>query len=122
MDLAHRVKALRESMGLSQDELASKMGYKHRTSIGKIEAGRQVTQKIIVRLADALNTTPAYLMGWTDIDGNEIAAPDSEDNLTAAQAAIVDMLVQLTPEDELRAAAYIQALLDARAEPPAGRE
>lgn len=66
MDLANRVKARREALGLSQEQLAQRMGYSSRTSINKIENGRPCTQKIIARLADALNTTPAYLMGWEE--------------------------------------------------------
>lgn len=66
MDLGNRVRQLREAKGLSQEELAKKMGYSSRTSINKIEKGRPCSQKIITRLAKALNTTPAYLMGWED--------------------------------------------------------
>lgn len=66
MDLGNKVKSRRESLGMSQEELAIKMGYKSRSSINKIENGRAVTQKIIYRLAEALNTTPAYLLGWDE--------------------------------------------------------
>ena len=66
MDLADKVRKRRIELGLSQEELAFEMGYKSRTSINKIEGGRPVTQKIIYRLAQALNVSPAYLMGWTD--------------------------------------------------------
>lgn len=66
MDLGNKVKTRREELGLSQEELAFKMGYKSRTSINKIENGRDVSQKIIVKLAEALQTSPAYLMGWED--------------------------------------------------------
>ena len=65
-NLADRVRTLREELGLSQEELARKMGYQSRTSINKIEKGRPVSQKIIVRLAEALDTTPSVLMGWVD--------------------------------------------------------
>lgn len=64
MNLASKVKQRRIELGLSQEELAKKMGYSSRTSINKIENGRPVSQKIIVRLAEALETTPAYLIGW----------------------------------------------------------
>lgn len=64
MNLGNKVKTRREELGLSQEELAFKMGYKSRTSINKIENGREVSQKIIVKLAEALHTSPAYLMGW----------------------------------------------------------
>ena len=64
MELADRVRQRRIELGLSQEELAEKMGYSSRSSINKIEMGRPVSQKIIIRLAEALDTTPAYLMGW----------------------------------------------------------
>ena len=65
--LGERVKARRIELNLTQDELAKRLGYKSRSSINKIECGRPVTQKIIVRLAEELYTTPAYLMGWDEI-------------------------------------------------------
>lgn len=71
MNLGRIVQQRRMELGISQEELAIKMGYKSRSSINKIENGRPVTQKIIVRLAEALNTTPAHLMGW---DQDEIEA------------------------------------------------
>lgn len=73
MELADRVKLKRKELGLTQEELAHRMGYKSRVSINKIEMGRPITQKIIVKLAEALNTTPSYLMGWED-------EPPKEDN------------------------------------------
>ena len=59
------IKERRESLGMSQDELAEKMGYKSRSTIAKIEKGiNDVTQTNIVKFAEILKTTPAYLMGW----------------------------------------------------------
>ena len=60
-----RIRELRISAGLSQDELAKKTGYNDMSSIAKIEAGKvDLTQSKLVAFADALNTTPGYLMGW----------------------------------------------------------
>jgi transcriptional regulator with XRE-family HTH domain len=60
---------------MSQDELASKLGYKSRSTIAKIESGENdITQSKIVEFAKALETTPAYLMGWDDIEPETIAA------------------------------------------------
>ena len=65
MDIGHRIKERRELLGMSQDELAKKVGYKSRSSINKIESdGRGLPQSKIVAFAKALETTPAYLMGW----------------------------------------------------------
>lgn len=66
MNLGERVKARREELKLSQEELARRMGYKSRSSINKVECGREVSQRIIVRLAEALDVTVPYLMGWSD--------------------------------------------------------
>ena len=66
MGLADKVRIRRLELELTQDELAKRMGYSSRSSINKIEKGRNCRQSVIVRLAEALNTTPAYLMGWED--------------------------------------------------------
>ncbi len=60
-------KKRRESLGLTQDELAKKVGYKSRSSINKIELGKtDITQSKVVAFADVLRTTPAYIMGWDE--------------------------------------------------------
>lgn len=62
-----RVRARREELSLTQAELAKKMGYKSRSSINKIELNqRNMKQSQIAALATALDTTPAYLMGWNE--------------------------------------------------------
>ena len=65
MELYKRIKQRREELGMSQDELAKKLGYKSRSTIAKIEKGENdITQSKIAAFADALQTTPSYLMGW----------------------------------------------------------
>lgn len=67
MDIGIRVKLLRKSLGMTQKDLAMKCGYKSLTTINKIELGiNSVPLDAIERLATALDTTPAYLMGWAD--------------------------------------------------------
>ena len=65
MDIYQRIRKRREELGMSQDDLAHKMGYKSRSSINKIEMGlNDISQSKVVAFAEALDTTPAYLMGW----------------------------------------------------------
>ena len=67
MTIYERIRYLRKEMGMTQDELAQKLGYKDRTTITRIESGQtDISQKKIIAIADALMTTPAYLMGWSD--------------------------------------------------------
>ena len=72
MTFGERVKARREELNMTQEELAKKIGYKSRASINKIELDkRNMKQSQIADLAKALNTTPGYLMGWDN--SNDIA-------------------------------------------------
>ena len=67
MTIGDRIKARREELGMSQEDLALKIGYKSRSSINKIEQdSRKLTQSKIKAIADALTTTPSYIMGWEE--------------------------------------------------------
>lgn len=73
MTIGSRIKIRREELGISQTELAQRLGYKSRSSINKIELGeRSITQQKIKAIADALNTTPSYIMGWKDISSDAV--------------------------------------------------
>ncbi|WP_124065998.1 helix-turn-helix transcriptional regulator [Clostridium sp. E02] len=65
MEIGQIIKKRREELGMSQEELALKAGYKSRSSINKIEVdGRGLPQSKILAIAKALQTTPALLLGW----------------------------------------------------------
>lgn len=68
MNVGERIKQRRLELGLSQDELAKKVGYKSRSSINKIELSRDLPLRKVELMAKALDTTPAYLMGWAGVD------------------------------------------------------
>lgn len=71
MEFFERIKLRREELRLSQEELAQRLGYRSRSSINKIESGENdIPQTKIKAFALALQTTPAYLMGWNDDDKN----------------------------------------------------
>lgn len=64
-----RIRERRIQLGLSQEDLAIKMGYKSRSTINKIESGAvDIARNKIEKFAEVLNTTPAYLMGWNEED------------------------------------------------------
>ena len=69
MSIGDRIRARRIELNMTQDELAHKLGYNSRSSINKIEKdSRNLTQSKIKAIADALDTTPSYIMGWEEYD------------------------------------------------------
>lgn len=57
-----KIKHLRENKKLSQSELATLVGYKDKTAIAKVEAGKvDLPQSKISAFARELNTTTSYL-------------------------------------------------------------
>lgn len=71
MSIGQRIRIMRLQQGLSIDDLAYRLG-KNRTTIYRYESGdiENLPLGILDSLANALNTTPAYLMGW-EIPNNE---------------------------------------------------
>ena len=52
LEIYKRIRARREELGISQEELARRMGYKSRSSINKIEKGENdIPQSKIVAFA-----------------------------------------------------------------------
>lgn len=69
--IGERIRKQRNLIGMSQQELATKLGYKNRSSINKIELnGYDIPTSKIAEIADALETTVDYLVGW-DAKENE---------------------------------------------------
>lgn len=107
-DIYTRIRIRREQLGLSQEELAARMGYKSKSSINKIEMGiNDIPQSKVLAFARALETTTAYLMGCDDDEDtvNTDPAPDLSD-----RAARVGLLYD-------RADARDQKLVDTVLEP-----
>lgn len=78
MTIGDRVRLLRKQKGMTQLELAEKMGYKSKSSVAHIENGRDIPRAMVVTLADILETTPAYLMGWEDEEPNASIPPSDK--------------------------------------------
>lgn len=67
MTTGERIRKRREELGLTQTDLALRMGYKSRAAICNVEKDKEdLTTTRIRKFADALETTPSYLMGWEE--------------------------------------------------------
>ena len=102
MKIGDRIKLRRIELGMSQDELARRLGYKSRSSINKIEKDASgLPQTKIAAIASALQTTPSYIMGWEEMQKKNNVTTDivlrlrSDDEFLST----VEMISQLNAEE-----------------------
>lgn len=106
MEIYDRIKLRREALSRSQIELAESLGYKSRSSIAKIEAGvNDLPQSKIKAFADASETTPAYLMGWTDDPYDYDTDPDNR--MDAIPSAVFEHLSEIYDDNAAIWKAYL---------------
>lgn len=85
--IGNRIRNRRIELGLSQEELAKKVGYTSRSTINKIENGKNdMPQSKVLEIAEALDTTVSYLMGW-----------DGVERLTAYEKRLLDAVRKADP-------------------------
>lgn len=96
--LGKRIKKRRLELNLTQEDLAQRMGYKSKAAICKVEGGEDnITSDRVRKFADALETTPAYLMGWSETPiANEI--PHLQDWRTEESKRLYELYLQAPPE------------------------
>lgn len=80
MSIGKRIKNLRMKRGMSIDDLADRLG-KNRTTVYRYENGdiENLPLSILNPLAEALDTTPANLMGWGDKEMISTKISDGEE-------------------------------------------
>lgn len=95
IDLYKNIKSRRLELGLTQTDLALKVGYSEKSSIARIEKGEiDLPLSKVKEFANALNCSASDLMGWDyadidpeDIKVNEVVKPSSKQLLEIVQIA-----------------------------------
>jgi transcriptional regulator with XRE-family HTH domain len=103
VEVGERIRQRREELNMTQEELAKKVGYTSRSSVAKVEANANgMLQSKLILFANALQTTPAYLLGWeeTPAQTKNDAITDIILRLRADEAFLnmVETLSKLPPE------------------------
>lgn len=112
--LGERIRARRKELKLTQTQLAELTGYSDKTAISKIEGSHtDLNQTKIMIFADALQTSPQYLMGWTEDPKIKTKADFMEDELMnirllinfgkltkTQQTAVFNMIESMAKEGE----------------------
>ena len=67
MSIGKRMKERRKALGYSVEDIAARLG-KSPATVYRYESGdiEKLPGDLLAPLADILNTSPAYLMGWED--------------------------------------------------------
>ena len=127
MDVGDRIRKRRKELGFTQSELAQRLGLTSKAAISTVENNKEdMTTERIRKYAKALETTPGYLMGWTEdpkmevinvqpiIDAFEgeiakiIDIPNFPDKINEYAKKIID----LSEEDQKTVFQYIDFLLE----------
>lgn len=96
MSIGENIALRRKELGITQEELAHLMGYKSKSTINKIELGiNDIPQSKVIKFAEVLNTTVAYLMDW---EGQEKKSAD-DDGLSENKKKLLKF-IQSVPEDK----------------------
>ena len=90
------------------------MGYKSKSTINKIELGiNDIPQGKIVKFAEVLFTTPAYLMGWEEMKKKNDVATDIVVRLRSDEEflSLIEGINKLNPEQLASVKQIVDVLL-----------
>lgn len=99
--IGQRIKSRRIEMGLSADQLADRLG-KNRATVYRYESDEieNLPLSVIGPLAQALNVSPAYLMGWKE--DPEPVVKKAAPAISGERRELIDLIPYL-PDDVVHA-------------------
>lgn len=113
-NVGKNIAAARRRAEMTQEELASRVGYKTKSAINKIELGiRDLPQKKIAAFADALGVTPGYLMGWDEKPAEELQGMGALAGAVLSDPATMEMVqdyLSLSMADQATVRALVASL------------
>jgi len=100
--IGKKVRARREELGLTQKELADRMGYKSKSTINKIEMDiNDVNQSTLSRLAFVLGVDELYFI-------------NNENQSSQRLLAYYHKMMKMSPDQFDKVASYIDYISDTR--------
>ena len=96
-NLGSKIYELRKKNNMTLEEVGEIVGV-GKSTVRKWETGQiaNMRRDKIAKLAEALHTTPAYLMGWSE--NNEKSVPITEDALSESEKDLIK-LFRLVPKE-----------------------
>lgn len=111
MSIGERLKRRRLELGMTLNEVAANLSVTMAT-YQRYETNqiKNLKYKMIIELSKALDTSPAYIMGWDKKEPT--SAENAEDELDSMDEEIVNAFRLLTPEYKRIALAQVKAMLE----------
>lgn len=112
MNIGTRIKERRKELGLSVDDVASKLN-KNRATVYRYESNdiENLPLNILEPLAKVLNTTPAYLMGWKKENSTNIEI-NSKNTLSKEETTLLKNYNKLNDLGKKKLIDYSDDLID----------
>ena len=113
MTIGDRIKLRRKELGMSADKLGEVIG-KNRATVFRYENGdiERMPIDVIEPIAEALLTTPAYLMGWEDED--EKTATQKDSGMSEAKLQLLALAESCSDEEASRLLQMMELFLGKR--------
>lgn len=113
MTMAERIRDRRKEMGFTQEDLALALGLQ-KAAVAKYESGRveNIKQAVLLKMAELLQCTPAYLMGWSNIPTEpDFSQPDvSIQMLNEEQRHMIELFSSVNVDNRARVMEYCRRL------------
>jgi transcriptional regulator with XRE-family HTH domain len=104
-----RIRRLRTDKGMTQLDLAKKVGYSGKDMVSRVESGKvDISRNRLIQFADALGVSPLYLFNGSESieEIGQPLPPISEDD------KLLDQFHRLDDEDRARVKERIEMLLE----------
>lgn len=116
MNIGIRIKQRRVELGLTQTELAERLECKNKSSVCKVERGDEpnLSTDRISKYANALNTTVAYLLGYTEDPNPNFDFDTNVYRQGLRDGEILRIISQLNDKNAMLIKNFAKTLLDSQ--------
>ena len=115
--VGEKIKMRRNELGWTMRELASRMGYANQSTIARIEKGEHdVPQSKVVKFAEVLGTTVAFLMDWEEVQQKNSTLADITVRMRSDDAfkSLIEDINGLEPDQLLYVKWFVDSMLKRR--------
>lgn len=111
MNLGEKIRVSREKAGLTMEELGKKCGTTKQT-IYKYETGKVTNIPLdrLMKIADAVDVSASYLMGWEDINAEQL----TDGELSDVKRSLIQFAQSLTDEQAALALRVLRSIAVSR--------